>query len=185
MIENALLYTLEQGKHTGDFGDKSIASLNTTAYAEAIVANFGQQPGQGAKPLLTDQTTTPTVFVLEKNPMLESEEESDAKIVGVDLFIESNEQPSAVADKCLHHTLDLFKLVTISNRGTQVWPKGSAFTNLVNQYCCRFESTGNVPLTQVDIMELTKRMCKDFKVCSSELLNMWGNKKAYSLAQGQ
>jgi len=25
----------------------------------------------------------------------------------------------------------------------------------------------------------------DFKICSTELLNMWGDKKAYSLAQGQ
>src|ERR1043165_5951242 len=39
-IENALLYTLEQGIHTGDFGDKSSPSLNTTAFAEAIIANF-------------------------------------------------------------------------------------------------------------------------------------------------
>src|SRR4029079_17906761 len=36
-IENALLYTLEQGIHTGDFGNKSIPSLNTTQYVEAIV----------------------------------------------------------------------------------------------------------------------------------------------------
>src|SRR4051795_3409683 len=34
-IENALLYTLEQGVHTGDFGDKSKPAVNTTAYAEA------------------------------------------------------------------------------------------------------------------------------------------------------
>ncbi len=32
-IENALLYTLEQGIHTGDFGDKNIPSLNTTEFA--------------------------------------------------------------------------------------------------------------------------------------------------------
>ncbi len=51
MIENALLYTLEQGVHTGDFGDKSKPSLNTTDYAEAVISNFGKCPEQGAKPL--------------------------------------------------------------------------------------------------------------------------------------
>ena len=117
--------------------------------------------------------------------MLESLELGHVSIVGVDMFIESNVQPSAIAEKCLHHTADIFKLVTISNRGTQVWPKGSSFTNLVNQYCCRFESIGDVPVTQVDIMELYKRLAQDFKICSTELLNMWGDKKAYSLAQGQ
>src|SRR5215210_6353677 len=36
IIENALLYTLEQGIHTGDFGDRKIPSVNTTQFAQAI-----------------------------------------------------------------------------------------------------------------------------------------------------
>jgi isocitrate dehydrogenase len=55
----------------------------------------------------------------------------------------------------------------------------------VEQYCCRFESVGEAAVTQIDILELYKRIAQDFKVCSVELLNMWGSKKAYSLAQGQ
>lgn len=185
MMENALLYTLESGKHTGDFGNKSIPSLNTTEFAQAIIDNFGKMPVHHPKPTLPNQHVTPTHFKLEKNPMLESRELSKVSIVGVDMFIESNLQPIAVAEKCIAHIADIFKLVTISNRGTQVWPKGSSFTNLVNQYCCRFESIGDIPVTQVDVMELYKRLAIDFKICSTELLNMWGDKKAYSLAQGQ
>jgi isocitrate dehydrogenase len=185
IIENALLYTLEQGTRTGDFGDRSKPALNTTEFAQAIIGNFGKQPAQGAKPMLANKPITPTVFKLEKNPLIMSKEMEEETIVGVDLFIESSEQPNDVAEKCLKHTLDLFKLVTISNRGTQVWPKGSIFTNLVNQYRCRFESVGDAPLSQTDIIELYKRVSQDFKVCSTELLNMWGDKKAYSLAQGQ
>ncbi len=184
-IENALLYTLESGVHTGDFGDKSLAPVNTTQFADAIVENFGKLPVQGAKPTSPNKEITPTRFFLTKNPMLESEEMSKEEIVGVDLFVESNEQPLIVAEKCLLHTGDLFKLVTISNRGTQVWPKGSIFTNLVNQYRCRFESIGDAPVTQVDVLLLQQRMIADFKICSTELLNMWDGKKAYSLAQGQ
>ncbi|MDP3393281.1 NADP-dependent isocitrate dehydrogenase [Sediminibacterium sp.] len=184
-IENALLYTLESGKHTGDFGEKGTTNLNTTEFANAIIANFGQKPAHNPKPAMQDVSVTPTIFALENNPMLETTDTNNEFIVGVDMFIESNEQPNAVADKCLKHTLDLFKLVTISNRGTQVWPTGSVYTNLVNQYRCRFESVGDIPLTQIDIIELYKRLTADFKVCSTELLNMWGDKKAYSLAQGQ
>ncbi len=184
-IENALLYTLEQGIRTGDFGDRSKPALNTTDFANAIIANFGKLPAQGAKPTWPNKPITPTTFKLDKNPLIMSKEMEEEKIVGVDMFIESSEQPNAVAEKCLQHTLDLFKLVTISNRGTQVWPKGSIFTNLVNQYRCRFESVGEVPLSQTDIIELYKRLAADFKVCSTEILNMWGDKKAYSLAQGQ
>jgi isocitrate dehydrogenase len=185
MIENAMLYTLEQGVRTGDFGDRSKPACNTTQFAHAIIANFGKAPANNPKPILADLPATPTQFKLEKNPMLESAEMAGEQIVGADLFIESNEQPDAVASKLLHFTGDLFKLVTISNRGTQVWPKGSVFTNLVNQYRCRFESIGEAPLTQVDILELYKRVMEDFKICSLELLNMWDGKKAYSLAQGQ
>ncbi len=185
IIENALLYTLESGVRTGDFGDKSVAAANTTVFADTIIANFGKQPVHQPKPLLPNQPVPPTIYKLELNAMMESKEVAQEKIVGVDIFIESNEQPSVVAEKCLQHTLDLFKLVTVSNRGTQVWPKGSVFTNLVSQYACRFESVGEAALTQVDILELYKRLSADFKICSTELLNVWGDKKAYSLAQGQ
>ena len=185
IIENALLYTLEAGFRTGDFGDRSKPALDTTAFAQAIISHFGQKPEHGAKPVLPNKPVTPTVFKLEKNPLIMSQEMEEESIVGVDMFVESAEQPAEVAEKCLKHTLDLFKLVTISNRGTQVWPKGSVFTNLVNQYRCRFESVGEAPLTQTDIIELYRRLSADFKICSTELLNMWGDKKAYSLAQGQ
>lgn len=184
-IENALLYTLESGIRTGDFGDRSKTPANTTEFANAIIANFGKLPEHGAKELLPNKPITPTHFKLEKNPLIMTKEMEEETIVGVDLFIESAEQPNAVAEKCLKHTGDLFKLVTISNRGTQVWPKGSVFTNIVNQYRCRFESLADEPRTQVDIFELTRRLSADFKICSTELLNMWGDKKAYSLAQGQ
>jgi isocitrate dehydrogenase len=40
IIENALLYTLEQGIRTGDFGDRSKPALNTTQFTEAIISNL-------------------------------------------------------------------------------------------------------------------------------------------------
>jgi isocitrate dehydrogenase len=184
-IENALLYTLEQGTHTGDFGDKSKASLNTTQFSDAIISNFGKTPKQNAKPLLPDMPVTPTTFKLEKNPMLVSKEMENETIVGVDMFIESAEQPEVIAKKCQRHAGLKFKLINVSNRGTQVWPTGSIFTNLVNQYNARFESLDDMPLNQTDVIGLYASLSGEFKICSMELLNMWGNKKAYSLAQGQ
>jgi isocitrate dehydrogenase len=184
-IENALLYTLEQGVHTGDFGDKSKVSLNTSQFSEAIIGNFGKRPQQNAKPSLPDMPVTPTTFKLEKNPMLVSKEMEDETIVGVDMFIESAEQPEMIAKKCQRHAGLKFKLINVSNRGTQVWPTGSIFTNLVNQYNVRFESLDDLPLNQADVIGLYASLSGDFKICSMELLNMWGDKRAYSLAQGQ
>ena len=185
LIENALLFTLESGVHTGDFGDKKIPSVNTTQFAEAIISNFGKQPTQGAKPLLPNMPATQTVFKLDKNPMLVSKEMEEEMIVGVDIFIESAEQPEFIADKCRQQAGGKFKLVSISNRGTQVWPTGSVFTNLVNQYNVRFESPDESPFVQQDVIALYISLSADFKICSMELLNSWAGKKAFSLAQGQ
>jgi isocitrate dehydrogenase len=148
LIENALLYTLEQDIHTGDFGDKTTPSLSTTEFANAIIQNFGKTPKAGARPLVPNMPTTQTHFKLDKNPMLESIETEKEHIVGVDFFIESNEQPIAIANKCMRHAGVKFKLVNISNRGTQVWPTGSVYTNSVNQYNVRFES---IPWLQTSI----------------------------------
>lgn len=185
MIENALLYTLESGVHTGDFGNKAIPSVSTTQFAQTIIDNFGKKPKHNPKLDLPDEPTTCTVFHLDENPMLETLEGSAEKIAGVDMFIESNIQPNDLAEKCLTHAGSKFKLVNISNRGTQVWPTGSSFTNLVNLYSCRFESIDKSEVSQADILVLYASLINDFKVCSTELLNIWGDKKAYSLAQGQ
>ena len=185
MIENALLYTLESGVHTGDFGDKSIPSVNTTVFAQAIIDNFGKQPAHNPRPMLPNFQVTPTNFKLAHNPMLQSNLQDPHKIVGVDFFIEINEQPQFIAEKCLAHTTATLKLTTITNRGTQVWPTGSIFTNLVNQFRCRFETVNDIPLSQEEVVNLYSALSKDFKICSLEILNMWADKKAYSLAQGQ
>ena len=185
VIENALLYTLEQGVHTGDFGDRSIPSLSTTAFAGAIIANFGKTPEQGAKPMLPNMPATPTMFKLDRNSMMVSQETQQERIIGVDMFIESSEQPEYIAKKCQRHAGVKFNLINISNRGTQVWPTGSVYTNLVNEYNVRFESLDGSTLNQQDVLGLYVSLSGDFKICSSELLNMWGDKRAYSLAQGQ
>jgi isocitrate dehydrogenase len=185
VIENALLYTLEQGIHTGDFGDRSTPALNTTDFAGAIITNFGKIPGHMARPLLPNAPVTPTAFKLSLNEMMVSPEMQNEVIIGVDLFIESSGQPEFIAKKCQRHAGVKFNLVSISNRGTQVWPTGSVYTNLVNQYNVRFESLDGSPLNQQDVLGLYISLSGDFKICSSELLNMWGGKKAYSLAQGQ
>jgi isocitrate dehydrogenase len=185
VIENALLYTLESGIHTGDFGDRSKEAVDTTRFTETIIGNFGKQPAAYAKPLLPNMPATPTNFKLDKNPMMVSIEKEHDRVVGVDIFIESEEQPEAVAAKCEQHGISSVRLINLSNRGTQVWPTGSIYTNLINQYNARFESPDRSAVSTEDIIRLHESLCREFKVCSMELLNMWGDTRAYSLAQGQ
>src|ERR1700753_877241 len=84
VIENALLYTLDQGVHTGDFGEKSRPSLNTSEFASAIIGNFGKEPKLNSKPLLPNMPVTQTAFKLSRNEMMVTEETQKEAIVGVD-----------------------------------------------------------------------------------------------------
>ena len=113
---------------------------------------FWKNTGTWCKTGITQYAVTPTVFKLDQNPMMVSKEMEEEKIVGVDMFIESAEQPEVIAQKCQRHGGVKFKLINISNRGTQVWPTGSVYTNLVNQYNVRFESMDGSPLNQQDII---------------------------------
>lgn len=186
MIENALLYTLESGVRTGDFGDRSQPALSTTEFAKAIISNFGKLPAHNPKASLPNSFVVPTINKLDNNPMLETPPTEPRKIIGADLFVESNLQPTEVAEKMLAVIPDIFRLVTISNRGTQVWPKGSVFTNLVNQYRCRFEIKDETsPIGQHEILGLIQNAMEQFTVCSYEMLSQWGDNKGYTLAQGQ
>jgi len=42
-----------------------------------------------------------------------------------------------------------------------------------------------LPLKQQDAFELLLSVSGDFKICSSELLNIWPDKKGFSLMQGE
>ena len=185
IIENALLYTLESGVHTGDFGDKTIPSVNTTQFAQAIIDNFGKLPKTNPRPHLNNFDFVPTNSKITVNPMLEGSHKEERKIVGADIFIESNLQPNAIAKIAIKHETENLKLNIISNRGTQVWPTGSVYTNLVNQFRLRFESKEDNTVTQKDVINLYSSLSNDFQISSIETLNMWACKKGYSLAQGQ
>lgn len=184
-IENALLYTLEQGIHTGDFGDRSIAALNTTEFAAAIIANFGKTPQNGAKAAATDQPVAVSVPQLQENLLLRSEPAAAKSLVGVDFFIDSTRQPAAIAQKAEKYSTPQLSLVNLSNRGTQLWPEGSKYTVLVDSYTLRFEAPEGATVSQQQIIELYRRLAADFQITSVETLLAIDGQHAYSLAQGQ
>ena len=81
-----------------------------------------------------------------------------------------------------------FKLTLISNRGTQVWPTGSVYTECVDYYRVRFEiKEGVTPgaFGQSRCVALMDKIAESFTVCSYELLRTFDGVKGYSLAQGQ
>lgn len=184
-IENALLYTLEQGIHTGDFGDKSTPALNTTDFADTIIQHFGKKPLHGAKSAPADTPKTVEVKPLAQHLMMQSKPQATTSLAGADFFIDSIIQPDEVAAIAQKYNSDILSLKNVSNRGTQVWPTGSNYTDLVDQYNIRFEAPEGQTVSQQDIIALYGKLATDFRVTSVETLLQLDGQKAYSLAQGQ
>jgi isocitrate dehydrogenase len=103
--------------------------------------------------------------------------------VGVDLFIDSDAHPAEVAKVVNGACEPGMKVTMISNRGTQVWPTGSVFTDCVNHHRVRVES--DAPVATSVIYQLAARVSATLRVCSTEALLQIGEQPAYSLAQGQ
>jgi isocitrate dehydrogenase len=186
LIENALLYTLEQGVHTGDFGDKSIPAQNTTDFANSIISNFGKAPKKGkAKELSNTVSIFKAPQMPDKQKMMASPKTEKESVVGMDIFVDSDLLASEIAEQIKPKLRQGFKLVNISNRGTQVWPTGSNFTECVNSYCLRFEARKDAVLEEADMYAFATVLSSKLSISSVEILKVIGDKKAYSLAQGQ
>jgi isocitrate dehydrogenase len=186
-IENALLYTLEQGVHTGDFGDKATPALGTTAFADAIIANLGKVPADGGVFEDTNLQEKAVGFQPIKNKLTFTGAGVVEEMIGVDVFVESKVQPdelAAIAKKSLRFN-ENFDLVMISNRGTQVWPTGSIYTELVNEYRIRFEKKAGKDIRQKELLHIAADLSEEVKVCSVEFLMNFDGKIGYTLAQGQ
>jgi len=186
-----MLATLESGVHTGDFGDKSIPAVGTNAFTQAIAERLGQTP-----------KTVPSVHVPDKGElsfhrppkpagqaMIRTYKNIVTNVVGCDIYLDSPLAPISLAEemnRCAEDTP--FRLTLISNRGTQVWPTGSVYTECVDYYRVRFELKDGVPpgsFGQSRCVALMDKVAEKFTVCSYELLRTFDGVKGYSLAQGQ
>jgi len=183
-IENALLYTLEQGVHTGDFGNKSVPSSNTNSFVDAIIDNLGKVPANGGVFSNPDFETRVSHLQPIKNKLTVTKNIQE-EMIGVDVFVEARVQPNELAEMAKKVLTDNFELVMISNRGTQVWPTGSIYTELVNEYRVRFEKKAGKNITQKELLHIAADFSELAKVCSVEFLMNFDGKIGYTLAQGQ
>ena len=110
-------------------------------------------------------------------------------VVGCDLYLDTSLSPLALAEEMQRACADgPFKLTLISNRGTQVWPTGSVYTEVADYFRVRFElKDGVTPGTfgQSRTIALLDKIAESHIVGSYELLRTYEGVKGYSLAQGQ
>ena len=191
LIENALLSALEEGVRTGDFGDRSKPVLNTRDYTGAIIERLGRTPKTvPASPILESQKPTLQRPPRPSSPrLLRTFTDVASQVAGCDIYLDSQQAPTELAAEMnrIAETTP-FRLTLISNRGTQVWPTGSVYTECVDYFRVRFELREGVQpggFDQSRCIALMSEVAKKYTVCGYELLRTFDGVKGYSLAQGQ
>ena len=192
IVENAFLAALEAGVHTGDFGSKDSEPVNTAGFARAIIDRLGQNP-QTREPVPVPESDSVTFVKRERprfNKLLQTFETVKSCHVGCDIYIDTTLSPQELAERlqglCQRTPFDL---TMMSNRGTQVWPTGSVYTEIVDYYRCRFElrdpdrMTGVVGQTQ--LIQLLGRIAEKFEITDFQPLKWFDGEPGFSLAQGQ
>lgn len=179
VIHNALMAAIESGIHTGDFGENRAISVGTKEYTQAII-----------KTLKLDHITAGDIDKYHKptlpsaNKMMVSSSEI-IETVGIDLFVESEQQANIIAAIVQSHLDSDMELTTITNRGTQVWPEGSVFTDLVDTYVVRIEKNTTKIIKKKKFMEQAIHLYDFLNISSIEMLITIDGQRKYSLAQGQ
>lgn len=183
-LENAIETTLLAMRRCPDLGVPP-PPIRATRYRELLVAAIEQTKPTEARESQRERMgvslrtelgrTQPRVMVSPKSGREE--------IVGVDLFVESSDPPDVLARHLAELSSSALRMTMISNRGTQVWPTGSAFTDCVNHYRVRFEADG--PRTAPELLQLAATVSERARLCSLEMLLRVDGERAFSLAQGQ
>ena len=180
-MEDAILYTIGEGKAlTRDVvGDAK--SVSTTAFTEAILNNYGKRPADRAsrdyKPVKRMPSSNAETYAKVKS----------REVVGLDVFVESSETPDQIGKTLEANVAGLpLKLKMISNRGTKLYPSAGAITDTVNHWRCRFmlaEQKQDVSPTVVT--DLLARVEKSYRWMHIEKLQQFDGKAGFTKAQGE
>ena len=183
-VHNAWLKTLEDGIHTYDIfkPPTSKIKVGTKEFADAVIARLGQKPQ-------TLKAVHYTVAPHQKSPFQEGSIKAakQKEMLGIDLFIQSNETVERLQSSLAQLLPSDFKLTMISNRGVQVWPGHMPETTCSDTWRCRFmASTEHKPITHEQIAALLHIFAKakiDF--VQLETLCSFNGKPGYTLAQDE
>lgn len=179
-IDKGLKTALKNGIRTSDLTNlQGIKPVSTIEFADGIIKAMEMEPMvEQEYPNIKKTTKIPMTNLMMSSPRKTTEE-----TVGVDIFVDTTISPLELANKIQLLLPQNMELVMISNRGTQVWPKGSVFTQCVNHYRCRLQS--KMLIDETFLLNVASIISKNIRVCSLEMLRKIDGKEMFTLAQGQ
>ena len=213
MIEVGLHRALAAGIRTRDLSQtKGVPAATTTEFTEGIIRHLPEEAKHLPVNIPFDPSARATAATaahhVQQHEMMSTPRTLPELTTGVDIFVDTEDRPPELAKRVQAAAPPHLRLTMISNRGTQVWPKGSVLTQCVNHYRCRFEldvtklpaSAGAPPpAASADgkpakatgneerwLLEGAAEVAKNgVHVCSLEMLKTIDGKRMYTLAQGE
>jgi isocitrate dehydrogenase len=181
-IENAVLFTLEEGKYKmRDFVSGDEKPVSTTDFTDAIIKNLGKTPknfkARNYQAVKLPQVSKDVDFVKAKN----------RRDMGVDVYVEANLSPDELGKKLAaisEKTALKFKM--ISNRGTKVYPSMGTVTDNVDHWRCRFMvKDDKTHMTDEALLPLLAAISQSFRWMHIEKLIEIDGKIGFSMSQGE
>ncbi|GAA4460158.1 NADP-dependent isocitrate dehydrogenase [Nibrella saemangeumensis] len=181
-VQNAWLKTIEDGIHTYDIYKDGVSKqkVGTKEFAQAVIANLGQQPSTLKAVSYAKGTTL-------KLPKYQRKSASAKELLGVDVFVHWKGTSADELAQLLTpvNTQDL-RLSMITNRGIKVWPEGFDETFCTDHWRCRYLPANGHAITKQHIVDiLSKAIEQDIDTIKTENLYAFDGKPAFSMGQGQ
>jgi len=176
-VEQAILVTLESGIRLGDMRGAG-EPASTTSFTDAVIGNLGKRsqltPSREYRALSPAGVTSKVSTVAA----------TKRRVLGVDVFIESDFQPAALAAALETAVRGLpLKLELIANRGSAVFPDTERSVSLVDHYRCRFVRANGGDLEDKEILALLGRIGEGHRWMHVEKLQQFDGLDAFSRTQ--
>ena len=216
-IRNALYKTLEDGIHTADiFNEKtSKQKAGTKEFTQAVIARLGEVPktlpvaqfvnvenANSANDLHKENTEVNAINNFNKiNTENSSANSVPRSLVGFDLFVEWNEEFSALIALLNKMESEKFEVKTITAKGLLMWPlsdkymepnfpKGQTILRFIGKGITGKSSSdiidANKKITHNDIIEMLDHCAKsNLDFVKYEGLYLFDGKAGYSSGQGE
>ena len=182
LVEDALLYTLEQGETlTGDIA-RTHDPVGSTAYTDAVIRNLGKQPAAGqrreSKPLvMPEKKWRPKLLVAKERA-----------VVGMEVLLEEPTLTAAEVGKAVESCIEgsPMKLALISSRGNKVYPGEIDDVEMIETWRARFvRADESVELTDDQIFRVLSCLGQRFRWSNVQKLQTFDGELGYTKVSGE